>query len=152
MEPSDGIEPSTYALRDQVDHRDAACSSRATRSPLTAALAAIAARAAVPWISSSGADSERSRSHGVFAPVPGPQGSRWVPEFIICTPAESSPSKRVTGLVAPRQPSSSLGSANQKPTELSSLRTLVSLLKANASSTMSWSVLLALPHLSVVMS
>ena len=73
------------------------------------------------------------------------QGSRVAPEFIIWTPAEASPSNWVTGLAAPRQPSSSLGSANQKPTELSSLRIWVSLLKANASSTMRRKVSAALP-------
>src|SRR6476661_2341286 len=73
------------------------------------------------------------------------QGSRVAPEFIIWTPADASPSNWVTGLAAPRQPSSSLGSANQKPTELSSLRIWVSLLKANASSTMRRKVLAALP-------
>jgi hypothetical protein len=42
----------------------------------------------------------------------GDQGRKWLPEFIICTPAEASPSNWVTGLPAPRHPSSSFGSAN----------------------------------------
>ena len=58
------------------------------------------------------------------------------PEFIICTPAEPSPSNPVTGLFLPRHPSSSFGSANQNPIELRSVRALVALLKAKASSTM----------------
>ena len=75
-----------------------------------------------------------------------------LPEFIICTPAEPSPSNPVTGLLLPRHPSSAFGSANQNPIELRSVRALVALLKANASSTMSVKTLTPWPCLLVVKS
>ena len=75
--------------------------------------------------------------HVVAEGVTSAQGSSVVPELSIWTPASASPSKPVTGLPAPRQLSSSLGSANQTPTELRSVRVCLALSKANASSTMS---------------
>ncbi len=86
---------------------------------------------------------------GTTATAAGGQGSSTVPLLSIWTPAEASPSNPVTGLAAPRQLSSSFGSANHMPTALRSVREPVALLNANASSTIAVNTLVPLPAPSV---
>ena len=75
-------------------------------------------------------------------------------ELKACTPAVLSPSKGVTGLLGPRQKSSSAGSANHAPIRLRSTRTRWPLTSVDekASWTISLNVLWALPCLFVVKS
>src|SRR4051812_2822483 len=90
----------------------------------------------------------RSRAHVVAAGRYG-AGSGWVlAELNACTPASLSPSNGVTGLLGPRQKSSSAGPANHMPTWLGSTRTRwpLTIVVENASAAMRWSPLPALPR------